>query len=169
MSTGAETKISLEDFYIHFITTHRKERAPDLLSELACQARHLDQPFTSLLAEWMSVNYPQEGFRDDNWYATEIPVEWCYFAHSDFRGAWVPKDKRFVDYLPKQRYAIESASFPCASQICASWTGTMPEPLAQERGPNRYYILDGQLRVIRHWYHKVQNIRVFVYRGERPV
>ena len=41
----------------------------------------------------------------------------------------------------------------------------MPEPLVQEREAGMYYILDGQLRVIRHWYHNVQNGKVLIYRG----
>lgn len=42
----------------------------------------------------------------------------------------------------------------------------MPEPLVQEREPEKYFVLDGQLRVIRHWYHNVPNVGVFIYRGK---
>ena len=45
----------------------------------------------------------------------------------------------------------------------------MPEPLIEERGPEKYYVLDGQLRVIRHWYHNVPDVRVFIYGGDRAV
>ena len=45
----------------------------------------------------------------------------------------------------------------------------MPEPLAQERGPDKYFVLDGQLRIIRHWYHEVSTVTLFVYRGQSDV
>lgn len=67
--------------------------------------------------------------------------------------------------MNNQRNEIETGSFPCSSEICASWLGLMPEPLVQEREADKYYILDGQLRVIRHWYHNVPSVRVFIYRG----
>ena len=101
------------------------------------------------------VKYPQNAFRDDNWYVREVPLDRCYFAHTDFRNRPVPKDQRFVGFMDNQRQEIESGSFPCSSDIRAPWSGPMPEPLAQERETEKYYILDGQLRVIRHWYHNV--------------
>lgn len=33
----------------------------------------------------------------------------------------------------------------------------------------RFYVLDGQLRVIRHWYHNISDIRAYVYRGKLNV
>jgi len=45
----------------------------------------------------------------------------------------------------------------------------MPQPLVSERKLGKYYILDGQLRVIRHWYHQLPNVKVFVYRGKLDV
>ena len=63
------------------------------------------------------------------------------------------------------RQEIESGLFPCSNEIRAPWSGAMPEPLVQERGADRFYVLDGQLRVIRHWYHNIPNVRVFIYKG----
>jgi hypothetical protein len=110
------------------------------------RAEQNGEPFARLLAEWIEQNYPQRGFQDDNWYVKEVPLTSCYFAHTDFRGF-----------------------FPCSSQIYSPWLGPMPEPLAQERGHERYYILDGQMRVMRHWYHEVPNVRVFAYEGTGEV
>jgi hypothetical protein len=163
MSSGLETRISLEDFQRHFVLTHLKDRADSLLDELNQQAERSGQSFARLLAEWMKCNYPQSGFQDQNWYVRGIPLDRCYFAHTDFRGHPVPKDQRFVDFLCNQRQEIESGLFPCSSEIRAPRSGQMPEPLVQERGPEKYYVLDGQLRVIRHWYHNVLNVKVFIY------
>jgi hypothetical protein len=38
----------------------------------------------------------------------------------------------------------------------------MREPLVREREPEKYYILDGQLRVIWHWYHQRPGVKVFI-------
>jgi hypothetical protein len=99
----------------------------------------------------------------------------CYFAHTDFRRRPVPKNERFVDFLSSQVQDIESGSFPCSGEIRSPWTSCMPEPLVEERledgtrnsGAGRFYILDGQLRGIRHWYHQQPAIPVFIYRGEQ--
>jgi hypothetical protein len=80
-------------------------------------------------------------FQDDSWYAKDVPLGGCYFAHTDFRLHPVPKNQRFVDFLPAQRKEIDSGTCPCSFEIRAPWSGPMPEPLAQERGPDRYYIL----------------------------
>jgi hypothetical protein len=45
----------------------------------------------------------------------------------------------------------------------------MPEALVRERESEKYYILDGQLRVIRHWYHQVPDVKVFIYRGQLAI
>jgi hypothetical protein len=67
-----------------------------------------------------------------------------------------------------KREEIDAGTFPLSAEIRAPWQ-KMPEPLIQERGRERYYVLDGQLRVIRHWYHAVPNVRVFIYRGQLAV
>jgi hypothetical protein len=54
-------------------------------------------------------------------------------------------------------------------EIRAPWSGPMPAPLVQERAPGKYYVLDGQLRLIRHWYHDVPTVKLFVYRGSKDV
>lgn len=169
MTSDLEIRIPLEKFHQHFIVTHTKDKAGALLCELRQQADQASQSFASHLSEWMTVNYPQPAFRDDNWLSRVIPLDKCYFAHTDFRHYSVPKDQRFVDFLPEKRQEMESSSFPCSLQIRAPWSGQMLEPLIQERGLEKYYVLDGQCRVIRHWYHSVTNVRVFIYRGQLAV
>jgi len=164
-----ETPIPLEGFHRHFVLTHRKDSAQALLDQLKQEAETSGKPFATLLSGWIKSNYPQCAFQDDNWYEREIPLDNCYFAHTDFRGYSIPKDQRFVDFMPTKRQEIDSGTFPCSLGIRAPWSGPMPEPLVQERGPEKYYVLDGQLRVIRHWYHNVPTVRAFIYRGQCDV
>jgi hypothetical protein len=147
-----------------------KDKASGVLDDLQRRADESGEPLGRLLAEWMANNYSQQsGFRDDSWYGTEIPLDKCYFAHTDFRGYPVPKNERFVDFMRNKRQEIASGSFPCSLEIRAPWSGQMPEPLIQEREHAKYYVLDGQLRVIRHWYHNVPIVKVFIYRGKLAV
>ncbi len=169
MTSDSETPIPLADFHRHFVRIHMKEHAAGVLEELKQQAARSGQSLASQLLEWMKCHYPQAGFRDDKWYAKEVHVDKCYFAHEDFRGRPVPRDQRFVEFLRNNCSEIESGLFPCSSEIRAPWSGQMPEPLIEERGPEKYYVLDGQLRVIRHWYHNVPDVRVFIYGGDRAV
>ena len=140
-----------------------------MFNELERQADQSAKPLDILVKEWVAFNYPQPGWRDDNWYSRDIPIGKCYFAHTDFRIRPVPKNQRFIDFMHDKRQEIESGLFPCASEIRAPWLEPMPEPLVQERGSERYYVLDGQLRVMRHWYHNVPNVKVFIYRGQAGV
>lgn len=160
-----EIPIPLEDFHRHFVLTHMKGAAAAVFDNLKQEAETSGRPYAALLAAWVKCKYPQGAFQDDNWYVRDVPLNKCYFAHTDFRGWAVPKNQRFLDFMNNQRNEIESGSFPCSSEIRASWSGLMPEPLVQEREAGKYYILDGQLRVIRHWYHNVPSVRVFIYKG----
>jgi hypothetical protein len=162
--------MSLEAFHRHFLVTHLRGNAANVLDELERRANRSIEPFGSLLAALVVSYDPKASYQDDNWYAREVPLDRCYFAHTDFRHRWVPKNERFVDFLGNRLQEIEQGSFPCSWEIRAPWSETpMPEPLVQERERSQYYILDGQLRVIRHWYHQVPIVKVFVYRGELPV
>lgn len=161
-----EIPIPLEDFHRHFVLTHMKGAAAVVFDNLKQEAEKSCRPYAALLGEWIKCKYPQGAFQDDNWYVREVPLDKCYFAHTDFRGRPVPKNQRFLDFMDNQRQEIESGSFPCSSEIRASWSEPMPEPLVQEREPEKYYILDGQLRVIRYWYHNVPIMRAFIYRGQ---
>lgn len=168
-----ETKVRLEAFHRHIVTTHAKDEADKVLYELEQQARRSGESLASVLGDWVKRNHKKgegasDGWQDDDWWAKEVPLDKCYFAQTDFRSYLVPKNERFIDFLPAKRREIESGSFPCSSQIRALWHD-MLEPLAQERAPEKYYILDGQLRVIRHWYHNVTNVRVFIYKGKGNV
>lgn len=147
-----------------------------LKGDTACVHRVLDQlerrwhrsgeSVGSLLAELVACYDPKPKWQEDKWYRIEVPLSECYFACTDFRLSPVPKDRRFVDYLDDNRQKIESGCFPCSLDICAPWSGQMPEPLAAEREAGKYYILDGQLRVIWHWYHNVPAVKVFLYKGQ---
>jgi hypothetical protein len=170
MSSDSETRISIEVFHRHFIVTHLKEKAAEVLDEIEQRARESGEPLSGLLEECVTSRYPGENhLQEDNWYATDIPLDGCYFAHTDFRGYPVPKDERFVDFMRDKRDELESGSFPCSLEIRAPWPGSMPEPLVREREPGKFYILDGQMRVIWHWYHNVPTVRVFIYRGKLAV
>ena len=171
MSSELETRISLEVFQRHFLVTHLKDETADVLDQLERRASQSGESFSALLAECVKSRFPKEAhFQEDCWYAREIALYECYFAHSDFRNHAVPKDERFVDFMPTKREGIELGSFPYSSEIRAPWSETpMPQPLVSERKLGKYYVLDGQLRVIRHWYHQVLNVKVFVYRGKLDV
>jgi hypothetical protein len=170
MSSDLETRISLEVFQRHFLLTHLKGNSTCVLDELERRANGSGEPFGSLLKALVSSYDPKASYQDDNWYARDIPLDGCYFAHTDFRHCWVPKNERFVDFLGSRLQEIERGSFPCSWEIRAPWSETpMPPPLVQERESGKYYILDGQLRVIRHWYHQVPNVKVFEYRGKLDV
>jgi hypothetical protein len=171
ISSDLETRISLEVFHRHVVVTHLKEKAVSVLAELERRAGQSGEPLSRLLAECVKYHYPSEShFQDDRWYVREVPLEGCYFAHTDFRGHPVPKNERFVDFMRRQHREIESGSFPCSSEIRAPWSECqMLQPLVREREPGKFYVLDGQLRVIRHWYHKVSNVKVFIYRGQLAV
>ncbi|MGA3198862.1 MAG: hypothetical protein ABSD89_05590 [Halobacteriota archaeon] len=169
MSPSLETRLPLEQFHRHFVATHEKDKADRIFAELAQRAVESQRPFSTLIAEWIASRYRQTAYQDNHWYAKEVRLDRCFSAHTDFRLYPIPKDQRFVDFLPSYRQEIEAGSFPCSSEIRAPWSTLMPEPLVQERGPANYYILDGQLRVIRHWYHDIQNLRVFLYKGQGSV
>lgn len=169
MTDDLETRIAVEDFQRHFVLTHMKNDAEAVFAHLKQEAEKSGAPFGTLLAEWIKSSYPQAAFRDDNWFVRKISLDACYIAHTDFRGYPVPKNQRFVDFMTTKRGEIERGTFPCSSEIRTEWSGPMPEPLAQERDTGRYFILDGQLRVIRHWFHNVSSVRVFVYKGQKDV
>lgn len=169
MADHRETQIPLEDFHRHFVLTHMKDKAEATFDELKREAEESGLQNDILLSKWIKRRYPQGAFQDNNWYAREVALDECYFAHTDFRGYPVPKYHRFVDVLLSKRQEIELGTFPCSSAIRAPWSGPMREPLIQERGSQRYYVLDGQLRVIWHWYHSFLNVRVLMYRGRCDV
>jgi hypothetical protein len=116
----------------------------------------------------MKAHCPQSGFQDDAWYTREVPLDRLFRAHG-FSSPPGPKDQAIVAFMLNKRQEIESGSFPCSSEIRAPWSEQMPESLVQERGPEKYYVLDGHLRVIRHWYHAVPNVKAFIYRGNLAV
>jgi hypothetical protein len=164
-----EIRIPIEDFHRHFVLTHMKGAAAAVFDNLKQEAEKSRRPCAALLAAWIKCKYPQGAFQDDNWFLREVPLDGCYFAHTDFRGYPVPKDQRFIDFIAKKNGEIEAGTFPCSAEIRAQWSGPMPEPLVQERSAERYYILDGQLRVIRHCFHNVSGVPAFIYRGQCSV
>jgi hypothetical protein len=174
---SALEKIPLQEFHRHVIITQLKGQADRELEKLEIQAQS-GVPLGNLLAECVKLHNPAElHFQDDEWYATEILLAECYCAHANFRPdrimspedthlADFPKDERYVDFMPERREAIDRGSFPCASAIRTPWRGQMWEPFVRERQPGKYYVLDGQLRIIWHWYHNVLKVKVFMYRGQ---
>jgi hypothetical protein len=167
-----ETRIPLETFHRHVLVTHLKGNAACIFDQLE-QWAHPDEPFGRLLAALVASCYPKDKhFQEDNWYAEEIPLDKCYCAHTDFRHHPVLKDQRYVDFMPDKRQKIESDCFPFSYEIRAPWE-PMPEPLVRERErerkPGRYYVLDGHLSVIRHWYHNVPNVKVFIHKGQLDI
>lgn len=170
-------KIPLQELHRHVIVTQLKDQAGCELERLEIRAQS-GVPLGNLLAECVRFHNPVElHLQDDEWYATEILLAECYCPHANFRPDRItspkdrhlvdfPKDERYVDFMPERREAIDRGSFPYASVIRSPWPGQMWEPLARERQPGKYYVLDGQLRVIWHWYHDVPKVKVFVYRGQ---
>jgi len=126
-----------------------KGAAEAVFSELKQNADQSGTPFPAVIAQYIKSKYPQGAFRDDNWFLRQVPLNACYFAHTDFRGYAVPKNQPFIDFMANKHGEIEAGTFPCSAEIRAQWSGPMPQPLVQERGVERYYILDGQLRVTR--------------------
>lgn len=164
-----ETKVPFTTFLRHFLITHLKSDSAVVLDELERRSRESGEPLATLLAEYVRVHFPKQGhFVEDSWYDRKVPLDACFCAHPESHGDPVSKNERFVDFMPAQREQIDSGSLRCSAQIRAPWS-EMPPPLVREREPGKYYVLDGQLRVIRHWYHKVSKVRVFIYRGDLKV
>ncbi len=129
-----EIRIPLEVFHRHVVVTHLKDKASSVLAKLERRAGQSGESLSQLLAECVQSNFPRERhFQEDAWHVREIPLDRCYFAHTDFRGHPVPKNERFVDFMRTRHREIESGSFPCSSQIRGLWSESqMPEPLIRE-------------------------------------
>jgi hypothetical protein len=180
-------KVPLETFQRDFLLTHLKNKPRCVLDQLesTCQ---LNRSFGELLVGIIEACWQdQTAYRCDNWYSCEVPLDKCYFAHDDFRGYRVPKDERFIDFLDGHVQEIESHFFPMSREIRSEWR-PMPRVMVEERdaddwtrrvtgtdaisknsGRERYYVLDGQLRVVRHWYHRKPLVAVYIYRGTGSV
>jgi hypothetical protein len=135
-----------------------------VLEQLEQRAQRSVGSFANLLTELVTC-YENPVYLDDEWYRMEVPLDQLYCAHEDFRHHPVFKDARYIDFMPGLRQKIDADCFPCSFEIRAPWKGPAPEPLVKEREPGKFYVPDGQLRVIRQWYHNVSNVRVLVYRG----
>lgn len=68
-----------------------KDGAAAVFDEVGQRAERAGKPFASTLAEWLTSKYPQGTYQDDNWYAKDVPLDGCYFAHTDCRLRPVPK------------------------------------------------------------------------------
>jgi hypothetical protein len=179
-------KVPLETFQRDFLLTHLKNKPDCVLNHLkqTCQS---NLSFGDLLMQIIEACWKdQTAYRCDSWYACDIQLSKCYFAHGDFCGYRVPKDERFVDFLDSHIQEIESHSFPMAREIRSEWQPA-PRVMVQERdaddwtkpvrtnatsnnaGRERYYVLDGQLRVIRHWYYRKASVAPYIYRGNGSV
>jgi hypothetical protein len=181
-------KVPLETFQRDFLLTHLKNKPECVLCQTHRMLRASNLSFSKLLTEIVKNCWEdQTAYACDNWYSCEIPLDRCYFAHTDFRGYRLPKDGRFVDFMDAHAQEIESHFFPMSREIRSEWQPT-PRVMVEERdaedwtkrvidtsvttdnaGRERYYVLDGQLRVIRHWYHQRPVVEAYIYRGTGSV
>ncbi|MGA7062785.1 MAG: hypothetical protein WBY69_16380 [Candidatus Acidiferrales bacterium] len=169
MNSDSETPIPLEDFHPHLVIVHGKGEAAAIRLRLDRQASHSGEPLSKLLAAWVKCKFPDDAsYQEESWFAREIPVNGCYFAHTDFHCLCkLRRDESFVEFMRDKREQIDSDLFPFSSVIRAPWPQEpIPPPLVRERQPGKFYILDGQLRVIWHWYHNIENVRVLIYNGQ---
>lgn len=169
MSSNSETLIPLDVFHRHLLIVHGKCEAVAILSTLNRRASHSGEPLSKLLAAWVRCKFSNEpSYLEESWFEREIPVNACYIAHSDFHCLGeLHKDESFVGFMQDKRQQIDSDLFPFSSVIRAPWPqDPMPPPLVRERQPGKFYVLDGQLRIIWHWYHKVENLKVLIYKGQ---
>jgi hypothetical protein len=162
-------KIALEVFHRHILVSHLKGNAARVVDRLEQLANQLGEPFGNLLSELVTSYDSKPEWKEDEWYGDEIAIDNCYFAHTDFRLYPVRKDMRIVDFLNEHRTIIESGCFPCSQYIRAPWSGPMLELLVSERELGKYYVLDGQLRLIWHWCHQIPNVKVYMYKGTRLI
>jgi hypothetical protein len=180
-------RVPLEIFQRDFLLTHLKNKPGCVLDHLK-QTSQLPLLFGDLLMGIIKACWrDQTAYTCDSWYTCEIPLNRCYFAHEDFRGYLVPKDDRFVDFLNGHIHEIESHSFPLSREIRSEWR-PMPRVMVEERdsddwtkrvtgtsatsnnaGRERYYVLDGQFRVIQGWYHQKPVVEAYIYRGTGSV
>jgi hypothetical protein len=180
-------KVPLETFQRDFLLTHLKNKPECVLDQIQRMFQASNFSFSGLLMKIIENCWKdQTAYACDNWYSCEIPLNRCYFAHTDFRGYRVPKDERFVDFMDAHVQEIESHFFPMSWEIRSEWR-PMPRVIVEERDAQdrtervtgtsvttnnareRYYVLDGQLRVIRHWYHQKPVVEAYVYRGTGSV
>jgi hypothetical protein len=167
MSSDLDTPISLEVFHRHFIETHKKANTA-VVDELERRAARTSEPIGTLLAEYLECQNLSAAFREDKWFVREVPVIACYIAHPDLHCLCkLTKGDRFVDFVNDKREQIHSGVFPYSLKIRAPLT-EMPKPIVWEPDTDlgKYYVFDGQLRLIRYCYHSVRSIEVFIYRGK---
>jgi hypothetical protein len=177
-------KVPLETFQRDFLLTHLKNKPECVFDQIQRMFQSSNLAFSELLMKVIENCWKdQTAYACDNWYSCEIPLNKCYFAHTDFRGYRVPRDGCFVDFMDAHVQEIEAHSFPMSREIRSEWR-PMPRVMVEERdaedwtkrvtGPTpatnnarrqRYYVLDGQLRVIRHWYHQKPAVEAYIYRG----
>ena len=99
------------------------------------------------------------------------PGQWpelgpAYLESTRFIDSATPAIRRYAEKLTANaKNDVERA----VKLFYAVRDGWRYDPYSSEREPEKYYVLDGQLRVIRHWYHNVPNVKVFIYRGQLAV
>ena len=169
MTSDSEPPIPLEAFHQHLVIVHGKGEAAAVLHTLNRQANQFGDPLAKLIAAWVKCKFPNErSYQEESWFEREIPVNACYIAHTDFHCLCeLHKDESFADFMRDKRRQIDSDVFPFSPVIRAPWPqDPMPPPLVRERQPGKFYVLDGQLRVIWHSYRNLSNVKVFIYRGK---
>ena len=152
--------LPLPDFQRNALRTSLKNRTPDDLDE--CSALRL--------CELVTKQFPREfHYLEDAWVAGTIETGSCFIAHSDFRDYPIEKDWCFADQIASWRSLIDARIFPCASEIRAGITADYPPLIVRERIRGKYYVLDGQHRIITLLYHGFLVVRVHAYTGSLRV
>ena len=153
-------RVSPTEFYRHFISTHLKGAAPQNLEQLS------EDELRNIIKE----NYPDNPeWLEDVWVAINVRTDKCYISQDDFRSYGIPKHQSFPDFVNNVRAEIDADTFPYAKDIKAGIQQPYPPVIARERETGRFYILDGQKRLITLCYHLATEVRVYLYTGIKRI
>ena len=157
----AMTYIPLAEFQRNALRTSLKEETPT----------DLDEYSELQLRDLVMGRFPQEHhYIEDAWEIAEVATDCCFIAHTDFRLYSIPKDRRFAEVLlTTWRVLIDTDRFPCSAEIRAGICPDYPPLIVREREDGKFYVLDGQRRIITLLYHSVPLVKVHLYIGSRQV
>ena len=113
-------------------------------------------------------HFKEPAYLDDQWYDAHLDIDLLHIAHPDFRGFPLKKEIRYCDYLPLIKPLIDSGYFPFAAEIkkgLAQGSANFPPLVVSERKPGKFYVIDGQRRVITQWYQGMNQVRAYIYKG----
>jgi len=153
-------RVPLAEFQRNALRTSLKDRTPADLNDYS--AAKLRELVTECFQE-------ERHYLEDAWEAADIATASTFIAHTDFRGYPIEKDRNFAEALADWRQPIVAGEFPCAAEIQAGITADYPPLIACEREAGRFYVLDGQRRIITLLYHRRPLAKAHIYRGSRGV